>query len=208
MTASKKRLYDVFVSSTAHDAALARVARNVFEEAGLSAFAVGDAESAQRLTDEAWQALAESWAFVAIVTPLSVESPNVTLELGAASAWNKPVFLLLDGMVAKELPRFLRRFDSAPSSEVQRVARKVLALRQPLSDEQRSILMGLYGQHGVSVDDLIMEPIQLDRLTREFNDQSGTVVASEQLVQALLRMRKQGKLVRFYRQPKTRNEAG
>jgi hypothetical protein len=65
-----------------------------------------------------------------------------------------------------------------------------------LTDEDRSYLTELYADMGVSVDQLILNPRQLGELVKKYNRSRGKDLAGERLLSELLRMRKQGKLVK------------
>jgi predicted nucleotide-binding protein len=91
--ATATKTYDVFISHSAADKATARQVAKSLEAAGLATFHLDLIQSGENISEEVWEALAESHALIAIVSPDDVTSANVILEIGAASAWNKPVFL-------------------------------------------------------------------------------------------------------------------
>lgn len=197
---NKSRTFEVFVAATRHDAAVADVVQRAFEDVGLTVFSFTKAETGARWGDKVREALAESNAFVAVLTPAALRSPGLTLELGGAIAWNKPIYILLDGIGPSQVPVFLRDFELRPISEIAKVVKAVLRNAQPFSEQHTETLGKLYREIGVPADHLAVRPAELDALTRAFNSECGTKLPPERILQQLLRLRKAGKLPRVQRQ--------
>ena len=68
------------------------------------------------------------------------------------------------------------------------------SVRKQFSDADRSLLIKLYADLKVPVDQLDLDPGPLEDLTKEFNKSSKKVVSGDRLLSELLRLRKQGKL--------------
>lgn len=191
---------DVFVSHAAADEGLAAKVEQAFAEAGLSVFRASGAITAGSSASNAMiQALTESAAVVAVVTPLSARSPNFAFEVGAAMSWRKPVYLLLDGVKQTDLFAAAHRFHIAPIRDLALVVKQISHSRRTLSSRDLVLLKRAYAQTRVTVDRLLAEPISLDSLARRFEELGGEPVSPERLLTELLRLRKRGDLPRLGR---------
>ncbi len=191
-------VYDVFLSTSSTDKGVAEVVRRAFEERGLTVFT----DSARRSPEVAWEdsfgvAMAEARAFVAILSRASVNSPWNMIGVGAAQAWGKGIYLLLDGLT--EVPGYLRRYPSFPISRLSEVVAEVEQSIQPLSKDQVQVLKDIYLSQGVATDKLGARPDSLARLTRRFNDAAGAKLSPERIRSELIRLRKRGELPRLKR---------
>jgi hypothetical protein len=126
-TMSKPKHYDVFLSHSVRDEGLAAVVKLQLAEAGLSVFAASGLDLAEggrpnsELADAVLRALVESSALVAILTPAHRDSPALGVEVGAAWAQQKPVYVLVEGDGSSTLPPHLRRFQVYPLADLSRV---------------------------------------------------------------------------------------
>ncbi|HWE35593.1 MAG TPA: toll/interleukin-1 receptor domain-containing protein [Isosphaeraceae bacterium] len=189
------KVHDIFLSASTRDRAVASVVRTAFEEEGLATFS--DAEVGRpgaRWEEVAREAISESLAFVALLTPASVRSPWLALEYGLARGWNKSIYLLTSEVEAGEVPPFLREYVAHPVARVAEVVEAVKRDARPLSDREAGLLIDSYKDVGVSADRLAVRPASLDALARRFNEQAGSNRPAEQLLQELFRLRKRRKL--------------
>ncbi len=187
---------DVLVSHAAGDASLAKNVADALRANGLEA--VTDAELLDKGTDASdalWEALSESRALVTILPPTG-PTPSMTLELGAARAWNKPVFGIVTDPSAAHVPEWLRGVPVYPSGRIDDIIRAIKQSGKELSDDDRSLLADLYRASGIPVDQFALDPTQLDKFVQRFQTATGRSVSGERLLSELLRMRKQGKLPR------------
>jgi hypothetical protein len=189
------RLYDVLIAHAPAELAVAREVAATCRLHGLTGVAAGDLEVDPAAADLLREAVSESWALVLILSPAGV-TPTMTLLLGAAQAWEKPVFAILTDANLDPVPTFLADIPRFPVWRVAEVIRAVRQTGETLSDADRSHLTTAYAKLGVSVDDLTDDPARLDRLAKQFANGSGKTVPGERLLSELLRMRKQGRLVR------------
>src|SRR5438093_210950 len=97
MKATRKKPFDVFVSHAASDNLVASEVVHNLESAGLETFHTGAVEPGIDLSKAIWQALAESRALIAIISPDFPTHAMGMVEIGGAAVWNKPIFLLLNG---------------------------------------------------------------------------------------------------------------
>jgi len=190
----KKATDDVFLSASARDVGMTQVVRHALEEAGLAVFVPEREEISPRAADAIREAIAESGAFVALLTPSHVNSNLLAIEIGGASTWNKPIFLLLDGLTGREIPSYLKRYKAFPATKLSTLVRSVLASCRPLSEPSLEILISMYSGLDVPADWLFRQPDLLDSLTRDFNKVTGEDLSAERVLREILTMRKRGQL--------------
>src|ERR1700733_13163488 len=94
---------DVFMSYSQRDAALAEEMAGVLRSLDLNVFTAAGIATGENLEDAIWEAMAESKALLAIVTEAE-PSAWTAFELGAAKAWNKPVYVVASNPAAARLP--------------------------------------------------------------------------------------------------------
>jgi hypothetical protein len=197
MTATNKKPCDVFISHAASDNEIARdIARNL-ESAGLETFYTGLLEPGADISEAIWEALAESRALIMIVSPNLTRHAIGMIELGAASAWNKPIFLLLNGPSSTRLAAPLDAYTAYPLSRLDEVIRAIHSGFDPLSDDDRGALANIYRRLSIPADQLSMSPKVLRALTTQFNRITHKQLSGERLLSEILRMRKKGELPRL-----------
>jgi hypothetical protein len=129
--------YDVVLSHSIRDAAVATVVKQKLLEVGLSVFAVssldvpGDSEQGSDFANSVWKALDECSALVALLTPAHRDSPSLTVEVGAAWMQRKPVYVLVEGNGSASVPTHLRRFHVYPLTKLSSVIPAILKEAQP-----------------------------------------------------------------------------
>jgi hypothetical protein len=192
----KKVISDVFLAASPRDAGVAEVVRRAFEEAGLAVFSSATIQPSPDFADAIREAIAESWAFVVLLTPSFVNSNNLAVLSGGAWAWDKPIYLLLESVSPKDVPTYLKRYKIVPIAKLADVVESVARIANPLSEREHDLLAGLYTDLGVSPDQLAMQPDALDTLTHDFNEATTSQLSAERVLQEIVRLRKQGKLPR------------
>lgn len=193
---SKKQIYDVFLSHHAQDVGLVSMVAREMEAAGCGVFSLESTpvKLGGHIQSQVLDALVDSSAVVVLLTRASVESRWIAFEVGVAMAWDKPVFILHDGLDVRSIPEFLNQFHLAPLSDLSRVVKQIQSLRQPLSDSQRESLVEVYREVAIPVDQLLRDQKQRSKLSRLFAEQSPDPVPVNRLLQELIRLRKNGKL--------------
>lgn len=189
-----KKTYDVFLSYPSDLASQAKFIVKKFADAGLIVFDFSEMKPSYNIIEEIWQALAESWAIVALIKP-GIMPPSVAVEIGAASAWQKPIYILTEGEGKFNVPLYFSKFEVFKTSEIGKVVQLISKSLSPLSDEERLALVKAYSKLRVPTDKLFMEPGSIERL----KDESGVKISGERIMQELLRLRKQGKLPKVRR---------
>lgn len=197
MTSTHGKTCDVFISHAASDTHLAKEIADSLQSVGLEPFYAGTVEPGMDLADSIWQALAESRALIAIISPDVPPSSMGLVEIGAATAWNHPVFLVINGPSSTKLPSALRRYPVYPIGRLEEVIRRIRTGFEPLTDIEHGILAAIYRDLGTSVDQLIQSAESLQKLTAKFNEKTRKQLSGERLMSELLRMRKTGQLPRL-----------
>lgn len=189
------KTYDVFISHSATDSALAVEVANACRESGLESVTNAELLPRENLGDAIWEALAESRALLTIVSP-SGPTPAMAIEIGTARAWNKPIYAIVTDPASNRLIPALTGILLYTYGRIQDVIKAIRASVEEFSEDDRVILGELYSRMGTSVDQLILDPKQRDTLVKKFAKKSGRIVEGERLLSELLRLRKQGELAR------------
>ena len=186
--------HDVFLSFSFHDASVAAVVRQALIEGGLDVFTPDSLKSGEDWGVQIQRALVMSQALVIVVSRPSELPPSMLVELGAAMAWKKPVFVLLDGISRSQLPTFLQSFNVFPISKLPQVVAEILRPTSPFSESERQALSELYSSLGIPVDQLLTDSVSLASLAERFNESMGANRSAERLAQELLTLRKRAAL--------------
>lgn len=197
MTATIHTTYDVFLSHNTSDAHLAAEIAEALEATGLATFHEGSIPPGEIAADAIWQALAESRALIAIISPEMPPQAMGMVEIGAASAWIKPVYLLINGPSSTRLPVVFSGYPAYPLSRLEDVIRAIRSGFDPLTDGERDVLAEIYRDLKTPTDQLSQSPKALRDLTASFNKSTRKQYSGERLLSELLRMRKKGQLPRL-----------
>ncbi|MCO6456772.1 MAG: toll/interleukin-1 receptor domain-containing protein [Pirellulaceae bacterium] len=195
--ATASQTCDVFISHAASDTAAAHEVAGSLEAVGLRTFHAGSLLAGEDVSEVIWQALAESRALIVVVSADVSSLASVMLEIGAARAWNKPIFVVLKGPSSTRLPGVLQAYPVFPLGRIDDVIQQIRAGFQPLSELEQATLARVYGQVGVTLDRLVLAPIALQELVTKFGDETGRQLTGELLLAELLRMRKRSQLPRL-----------
>ncbi len=192
--------YDVFLSHSARDKDFAADVANRLQAEGLEPFYDASIQVGETVSQAIWDALAECHAFIVIVS--SESSPNAMgmVELGAAAAWNKPIFVLLNGPASMRLPEALQSYRAYPLNRVDEILGQIRHNLEPISDDERKVLAETYRDVNVTADQLGQSPSSLRQLVEQFNAKTQKHLSGDRLLSELLRMRKQAKLPRLSQQ--------
>lgn len=197
MTATISKTWDVFLSHPAAEGHLAAEIAESLESVGLATFHGGSVQPGADVAEEIWQALAECRALIAIVSSDVPTHSMGLVEIGAAAAWSKPVFLVINGPSTTKLPPPLSSYPAYPLTRLDEVIQLIRTGFQPLSPAQRDALSEIYRQQRVAADKLAQSPGALRELTTKFNRRMKQQFSGERLLSELIRMRKQGDLPRL-----------
>ncbi len=185
---------DIFLSYAHQDEGVAATVKRTLSDGGLTVYSAPDVDLGGDILRSIRTKLVESRAVIVILSPGLELPPSVLVEIGAAMAWERPIFVLLDGVAPTEVPVFLRKFRLLPISKLADVVGLVRRPQESLTKAEISGLADLYADVGVPVDKLLTEPDKLDDLTRKFNRRFNACRSSERLAHEILRLRKNGDL--------------
>lgn len=188
------KVYDVFLSHAAAETTLAREVAGACRVNGIEAFTDADLSPGADVSDAVWDALAECRALVLILSTSGLTS-SMWVEIGAAQAWNKPIYAIVTDP-AMSPPPALARIPLYPVGRREEIVRAIKGSTQQWSNENRSLLARLYSEIGVPVDELVVNPGSLTKLVKQFRTKSGASVSGEEVLSELLRLRKQRLLPR------------
>jgi len=191
---TNKTTFDVFISYSHASYETAKEVAEILRSRGITVYYNSkDSPIGSNIEDITWEAMAESHALV-VVLPEQVNSPWLTFELGAAKAWNKPIYAVSAFSSHQNLPVLLRNIEILPISRAEEIADSISSTTQPLTQEDIQNLFICYSESGLSVDQLLTQPKQLSRLVNLFNKKCSKHMSGEQVMCHLLRLRKQGSL--------------
>jgi hypothetical protein len=197
MTTAINKTCDVFISHAASESDVASEIAAGLESAGLATFYGGTLELGADISEAIWQALAESRALIAIISPGVPTHAMGMIEIGGAAAWNKPIFLLLNGPSSTTLPPALAKYPVYPMSRLDDLIRVIRSGFEPLNEDQRAVLAKVYQDLRIPADHLSSSPTGLRELTTRFNKITHKQFSGERLLSEILRMRKKGQLPRL-----------
>jgi len=193
-----KKTFDVFLSYSHDLMSQNKVIAKKFADNGLIVFDSSEIEPGQNLTAETWKALAESWAMVALIKP-GIMPSSVSVEIGAATAWHKPIYIITVGKDKHQLPHYFSNYKIFKISEIEEIIKLILRSLKPLNNDERNALIEAYQQLGLPTDQLLRHPPSIDRLYQILLNKLDIKLSNERIMQELLRLRKGGKLPRVGR---------
>ena len=189
--------YDVFLSHSSRDREFAVDIAERLKADGLQPFHDASVPVGKEVSKAIWEALAECHAFIVIVSPDSTPDAMGMVELGAATAWHKPIFVVLNGPASSRLPAALKTYQAFPRNRLDEVLNQIRRNLEPLSDDDREKLAKIYSELNVSADRYGQSPRELQDLVKKFKARSKKQISGTRLLSELLRMRKQSKLPRL-----------
>ncbi len=189
--------YDVFLSHSSRDREFAVDIAERLKADGLQPFYDASVPLGKEVSKAIWEALAECHAFIVIVSPDSTPDAMGMVELGAATAWHKPIFVILNGPASSRLPAALQTYQAFPRNRLDEALNQIRRNLEPFTDEDREKLAKIYSELNVSADRYGQSPQELQDLVKKFNARNKKQVSGTRLLSELLRMRKQSKLPRL-----------
>jgi hypothetical protein len=194
---------DVFISHSWRDASFATDIAHILQSYGLKVITNADVAASEQFENVLWDAIVESQAFVAVI-PETEPSASTSFELGAAKAWNKPIYAVASNASTTRLPAPLTGMVIYSPSRVEEIALEIKRSSESLSDSEKSVLIDEFHRIGQPVDELMLQPKLLSKLTKQFQKRTKRQIAAEELVRLLLRLRKTGSLrITKRKRPKT-----
>lgn len=197
--ATANKTYDVFLSHSSSDRDLAEEIASRLESTGLRPFYDVNIVPAGNISAAIWDALAECRALIAIVSVDAAPDAMGMVEIGAATAWNKPIYLVLNGPPSTRLPDSLKSYDVYPRNRLDEVIQRIRTEFEPLTKDDREVLKTAYKDLNVPADQLSQSAKSLRDLTTRFNRKTNKQLSGERILSELLRLRKRGELPRVSR---------
>jgi hypothetical protein len=188
-----KPICDVFLSYGPEDKTSAAGVARILQASDLAVFDLRAIPQGKHAEDTVWEAMAESQAFVVVVSDAALSASSI-FEFGAAQGWNKAVYVVVTDPASTHLPTFLRGFPVYPFSRLDELAGAIKNSSDVLSDSEKMVLIEEYHRIGEPVDELLLQPALLSKLTRQFKKRAKRDVVPEELLRTLLRLRKGGDL--------------
>ncbi|MCE2794604.1 MAG: toll/interleukin-1 receptor domain-containing protein [Planctomyces sp.] len=200
MTITAAPAFDVFISYTSLDRKFAVDVANRLRAEGLEPFYLADVPAGTEISGAIWDALAECHVFMVIISPDSAPDAMGMIELGAAAAWSKPIIVLLNGPASTRVPQALRDYAIYPRNRIDEVVTRIRRNLEPMTDDERQVLVDCYAVLGIPTDQLSQSPVHLRQLGDAFNEKTSRHLSATRLLSELLRLRKQSKLPRIQSQ--------
>lgn len=197
MTATIIKACDVFISHSAADSNVALEVAESLDAVGLQTFHMGTIQPGEDISEAIWEAIAESRALIVVVSPEIAMQAMRFIETGAAMAWNKPIYVLLNGPATTKLPGGLSQYPVYPLNRLDEVIQAIRTSFEPLTDDERNILADVYKDMATPADQLNQSAKLLRHLTTEFNKRTHKALSGERLLSEILRMRKKSYLPRL-----------
>src|SRR5947209_5323574 len=138
--AKDKATIDVFISHSHRDTAISAELARVLQSYDLRVFTGPEAIAGQSIEDSIWEAMSESQAFVAVI-PETEPSAWIAFELGAAKAWNKPIYAVASNPAAARLPAGLHGMTIYSPSRIEEIAQEIERSLGMLSETDQAMLI-------------------------------------------------------------------
>lgn len=197
--AKRREIYDVFLTYDNDLRSRAKKVSHTLRQEGISVFNASEMNlCGKELISELWDALAGCRAIVVLLKHTKDLPPSLAVEIGAAAAWEKPVFILIRGGTTYHLPLLLSGHKTFSMSEVGNVVKEIKKLGKSTKINVDALKQA-YIEIGAPTDVLLRSNILRRRLVRKLRDKYRIGLDAEIIMQELLRLRKRGKLPRLSR---------
>lgn len=193
---------DIFLSFPPTEGEAADVVARALRKAGFGVVTASEFKAGKNVQESLRKGLVRSGAFVAVIDPHRPITSSLGVELGAAMAWNKPVYAVYPDHATTKRPSIPSDYSDVhafPISRIDDVVQSIQDGLSPLSDDEKSVLCEVYQKMNTPVDRILVTPLLVEQLAKKFNKRCDRMVAGERLVQALLNLRKAGELPRSKR---------
>jgi hypothetical protein len=189
-------LYEVLLIHAAGDEVGGQEVREALVESGFSVVSSLDIVRSEKLVGERLRkAIIGADAVVFIFSPASSDA-LLLIQLGAASALDKSIFVIRSGVSVDDLPTFAKRFPSFPISHLDEIVaslRKQQRLDASDWEFWKSKLIPYYRKYG-PLDELENDYPHLDKIARRMSGFVKRDVSPDEVFYKLLRMKRLGQL--------------
>jgi hypothetical protein len=192
--ANESSQYDAFVSYDFDGRTTALRVIDALRGHGVTVVYADEVRQGANWRNAIWEAMTESQAFVLILSGDGNLNANVAVEVGAAMAWNKPIYAIVDASRSTKIPDVLADVQAFPMSRIADIASMIIDARDALTEDDKKLLSKIYSESRLPVDKLQTQPQALAVLTQQFNQLANRHLSGEQILRALLNLRKRGSL--------------
>ena len=168
--------------------------RQKIEDAGISVFDASREGEPGAMWDNVRKAIADSEAVIIVISRNSALSSSLGIEIGAAIAWQKPVYVVLPQKEQEDVPELLRGLRSYTVDSLSELIDAIIEARSDLTNEETEWLKDWYEQRKVPLDRIVRDPESIALLTTSFHERFERQLDAQKLLLALLRLRKRGEL--------------
>jgi hypothetical protein len=187
------RPFDIFIVHAQSDAASVLDIAQKLSDSGFNILDDEWVEPGRPFGEGIRDAINNADAIVVLSTPASLKSDYVFIEIGAATAWDKPIFVVRSGVSVNELPVSLSPYWNCPISEMDQLTATLSSRLHEesirLNDEEQAVLAKVYADFRLPVDEL--EYDQLEKIADRVSRRTGKQISAEMAMQGLIRMKKQ-----------------
>lgn len=122
---------------------------------------------------------------------------SIGIEIGAAMAWQKPLYFIHAGIAAIEMPFDISEWPVYPATRIEDVIHRIRQGVEPLSPRDTKVLMQVYLEFGTPLDRILLDASLQQDFVSKFQDRSSSSVSGERLFYEAIRLRKAGGLPRL-----------
>ena len=191
--AEKRANFDVFLAYSRNEEGLAETVKYAMRDAGIGVFDARDLVQGQPSSGLLLDAIEES-AAVVVTGAKSIANGSVLTELGAAMAWQKPIYVVYSSGEPHEWPMLRGRVELVREEDLSRLIKTLQNAIAPLSESNLDLLRKLYVRLGVPTDQLRSQPSSMEILTNAFAALTDMNISGGRLVRELIRLRKNNQL--------------
>lgn len=183
----------VYLTFSPHDSAAAKLLKKDLASQGVVVEFLNQSTK-QELPNRTRELIAQSEAVIVLATSASLQTTDLAFEVGAAQAWDKPIYVVAKGITISALPDYLKEFRVYPVKDVKKLAARIHQEMLDLSEEEREWLIDWYQNQKVSIVDLIDSDTDEKALANEFQRKWRRNASGDRLMGELLRLHLQRQL--------------
>lgn len=113
---------------------MARLVQSALADAGIEVQTIDHLESEAGYLSHVRRLVSECSAVIILLTRSTLNSQDVPFEIGMALAWERPVYLLYDGIDGNEIPAFLYAYHVRPLYDLPCIVREFSAFEDSTVD--------------------------------------------------------------------------
>lgn len=114
----------VYLTYSPSDAAAAKLLKKEFADQGVHVQFLKPSAK-QNAPNRTRDAISQSEAVIVLATSASIDSTNLAFEVGAAQAWEKPIYVITKDLAVSSLPDYLKEFRVFPVKSINKLIAKI-----------------------------------------------------------------------------------